>query len=80
MGYEVNFCQRSDFRIEVFQCVTTQKFHFKLYLFKNSFQDTSDQAKAAEMKMFGKLTRERFEWHPDKTLCKRFNIRDPFPE
>ncbi|XP_013380300.1 G patch domain-containing protein 1 [Lingula anatina] len=39
----------------------------------------SDQAKAAQMKMFGKLTRERFEWHPDRLLCRRFNVPDPYP-
>jgi len=32
------------------------------------------------MKMFGKLTRETVEWHPDKLLCKRFNIANPYPE
>ena len=32
------------------------------------------------MKMFGRLTRERFEWHPDRVLCKRFNIANPYPE
>ncbi|KAM3828770.1 G patch domain-containing protein 1 [Vipera latastei] len=39
-----------------------------------------DKAAAARMKMFGKLTREKFEWHPDKLLCKRFNIPDPYAE
>ncbi|XP_033989182.1 G patch domain-containing protein 1, partial [Trematomus bernacchii] len=38
-----------------------------------------DQQAAVNMKMFGKLTRETFEWHPDKLLCKRFNIPDPHP-
>ncbi|XP_063738289.1 G patch domain-containing protein 1 isoform X2 [Eleginops maclovinus] len=38
-----------------------------------------DQQAAVNMKMFGKLTRETFEWHPDKLLCKRFNIPDPYP-
>ena len=41
--------------------------------------DTSDQTKAAKMKMFGKLTRDSFEWHPENTLCKRFNIPNPYP-
>ena len=41
--------------------------------------DSSDQAKAANMKMFGKLTRDSFEWHPENTLCKRFNIPNPYP-
>ncbi|KAM6430344.1 G patch domain-containing protein 1 [Liasis olivaceus] len=42
--------------------------------------NVDDKAAAARMKMFGKLTRERFEWHPDKLLCKRFNIPDPYAE
>ncbi|TTK32047.1 WD repeat-containing protein 88 [Bagarius yarrelli] len=29
--------------------------------------------------MFGTLTRETMEWHPDKLLCKRFNVPDPYP-
>ncbi|BFZ12862.1 hypothetical protein BsWGS_15901 [Bradybaena similaris] len=41
--------------------------------------EKSDQMKAAEMKMFGKLTREEFEWHPDKLLCRRFNVPNPYP-
>ncbi|XP_053256293.1 G patch domain-containing protein 1 isoform X1 [Podarcis raffonei] len=40
----------------------------------------SDKEAAAKMKMFGKLTREAFEWHPDKLLCKRFNVPDPYSE
>ncbi|XP_063802063.1 G patch domain-containing protein 1 isoform X2 [Pseudophryne corroboree] len=41
--------------------------------------DLDDKAAAVKMKMFGKLTRDKFEWHPDKLLCKRFNIPDPYP-
>lgn len=41
--------------------------------------DSTDQIKAASMKMFGKLTRDNFEWHPSKILCKRFNIPNPYP-
>ncbi|CAG5116801.1 unnamed protein product, partial [Candidula unifasciata] len=41
--------------------------------------EKSDRVKAAEMKMFGKLTREEFEWHPDKLLCRRFNVPNPYP-
>ena len=39
----------------------------------------SEQSKAACMKMFGKLTRDTFEWHPNNVLCKRFNIPNPYP-
>ncbi|XP_041125054.1 G patch domain-containing protein 1 [Polyodon spathula] len=41
--------------------------------------DIDDKTAAVKMKMFGKLTRDSFEWHPDKLLCKRFNIPDPYP-
>ena len=41
--------------------------------------DSSDQTQAASLKMFGKLTRDSFEWHPENTLCKRFNIPNPYP-
>ena len=41
--------------------------------------DSSEQAQAASMKMFGKLTRDNFEWHPENVLCKRFNIPNPYP-
>ncbi|KAG5200637.1 hypothetical protein JEQ12_005171 [Ovis aries] len=42
--------------------------------------DVSDKQSAVKMKMFGKLTRDTFEWHPDKLLCKRFNVPDPYPD
>ncbi|XP_073515863.1 G patch domain-containing protein 1 [Phyllobates terribilis] len=41
--------------------------------------DINDKASAVKMKMFGKLTRDKYEWHPDRLLCKRFNIPDPYP-
>ncbi|KAL7833714.1 hypothetical protein AOLI_G00286740 [Acnodon oligacanthus] len=41
--------------------------------------DMDDKQAAVKMKMFGKLTRDTFEWHPDKLLCKRFNVPDPYP-
>ncbi|XP_061077918.1 G patch domain-containing protein 1 [Conger conger] len=41
--------------------------------------DVDDKQAAVKMKMFGKLTRDTFEWHPDRLLCKRFNIPDPYP-
>nr|XP_002762035.1 G patch domain-containing protein 1 isoform X1 [Callithrix jacchus] len=42
--------------------------------------DVADKQSAVKMKMFGKLTRDTFEWHPDKLLCKRFNVPDPYPD
>lgn len=41
--------------------------------------DLDDKQSAVKMKMFGKLTRETFEWHPDKLLCRRFNVPEPYP-
>ncbi|XP_066510222.1 G patch domain-containing protein 1-like [Hoplias malabaricus] len=41
--------------------------------------DVDDKQAAVKMKMFGKLTRDTFAWHPDKMLCKRFNVPDPYP-
>ncbi|GAA6076159.1 G patch domain-containing protein 1 isoform X2, partial [Tachysurus ichikawai] len=41
--------------------------------------DINDKEAAVKMKMFGKLTRDTIEWHPDKLLCKRFNVPDPYP-
>ncbi|XP_069724607.1 G patch domain-containing protein 1 [Phaenicophaeus curvirostris] len=42
--------------------------------------DLDDKEAAVKMKMFGKLTRDKFEWHPEKLLCKRFNVPDPYPD
>ncbi|XP_054245503.1 G patch domain-containing protein 1 isoform X2 [Indicator indicator] len=41
--------------------------------------DIDDKETAVKMKMFGKLTRDAFEWHPEKLLCRRFNVPDPYP-
>ncbi|XP_076592200.1 G patch domain-containing protein 1 isoform X2 [Chaetodon auriga] len=41
--------------------------------------NVDDKQDAVNMKMFGRLTRETFEWHPDRLLCKRFNVPDPYP-
>lgn len=40
--------------------------------------DVNDKQAAVSMKMFGTLTRDTMEWHPDKLLCKRFNVPDPY--
>ncbi|KAF9124359.1 hypothetical protein BGW39_008248 [Mortierella sp. 14UC] len=40
----------------------------------------SQAAKAAEMGMFGPLTRSMVDFFPNKLLCKRFNVPDPHPE
>ncbi|XP_054627023.1 G patch domain-containing protein 1 isoform X2 [Dunckerocampus dactyliophorus] len=41
--------------------------------------DLDDKQAAVKMKMFGQLTRETFEWHPDRIMCRRFNVPDPYP-
>lgn len=41
--------------------------------------DVDDKQTAVEMKMFGKLTRETLEWHPERLLCRRFNVPEPYP-
>lgn len=35
--------------------------------------------KAAREKNYGKLTRIEYEWRPHNTLCKRFNVPNPYP-
>lgn len=39
-----------------------------------------DKKQAVEMKLFGNLTRESYEWHPHRLMCKRFNVPNPYPE
>jgi len=39
-----------------------------------------DPKVAASMNLFGKLTHKTVEWHPDRLLCKRFNIKNPYAE
>lgn len=40
-----------------------------------------DPAKAAaKQKLFGQLTRKRSQWRPDRLLCIRFNVPNPFPK
>ena len=42
--------------------------------------DVNDKQSAVKLKPFGKLTRDTSEWHPDKLLCKRFHVPDPYPD
>lgn len=41
--------------------------------------EKSERVKAAEMKIYGQLTREDMEWHPHNLLCRRFNVPNPYP-
>ena len=34
--------------------------------------------RAADMKMFGQLTRTTEDWHPARLLCVRFNVAQPY--
>ena len=38
------------------------------------------RSNAVDLKMFGRLTRETHEWHPASLLCRRFDLRDPYPK
>ncbi|KAI4876812.1 hypothetical protein NFI96_013201 [Prochilodus magdalenae] len=51
----------------------------KVEVARDHENDVDDKQEAVKMKMFGKLTRDTFEWHPDRLLCKRFNVPDPYP-
>eukprot|EP00056_Hartaetosiga_gracilis_P006873 m.101490 g.101490 ORF g.101490 m.101490 type:complete len:613 (+) comp12576_c6_seq1:38-1876(+) len=42
-------------------------------------EQVDDGMKAARMDMFGRMTRRTYEWHPDRLVCKRFGVPDPFP-
>ncbi len=35
---------------------------------------------AVKLKMFGPMTRQNHEWHPARSLCKRFNVPNPYPD
>ena len=40
----------------------------------------AEKTKAAQLKMFGRLTRETSEWVPARLLCVRFNVKNPFAD
>lgn len=61
---------------------TRAKFHDdedKVELPAQEEGNKTDRQSAAKMKMYGALTRDSYEWHPDRVVCKRFNIPDPYP-
>lgn len=35
---------------------------------------------AVKIKNFGEKTRLKYEWHPAKELCIRFNVPNPYPD
>jgi len=55
-------------------------FNSKFEKAKSSDDDKLEGSKRREARVFGALTREKIEWHPDPLLCKRFNVPDPYPD
>ena len=45
---------------------------------KNDTISLTEAEKAAKLKCYGKLTREKVEWHPARLLCIRFNVKQPY--
>lgn len=43
-------------------------------------EEQTDMHKAALDKKYGQLTRIEYEWRPNPTLCKRFNVPNPYKE
>jgi G patch domain-containing protein 1 len=43
-------------------------------------EEESPKAHAAKMGMFGPLTREVKVWQPARLLCRRFGVKDPYPD
>lgn len=43
-------------------------------------EEESPKAHAAKMDMFGPLTREVKVWQPARLLCRRFGVKDPYPD
>lgn len=46
---------------------------------KRDSEAANVKALAASQDNYGFMTRTVVSWHPDKLLCKRFNIADPYP-
>lgn len=46
---------------------------------KELFDELTPSQRAAREGRFGKETRTISQWHPNKLLCKRFNVPDPYP-
>lgn len=43
-------------------------------------EEESPKAHAAKMGIFGPLTREVKVWQPARLLCRRFGVKDPYPD
>ena len=44
----------------------------------NDTLSLTEAEKAAQLKCYGRLTREKVEWHPARLLCIRFNVKQPY--
>lgn len=42
--------------------------------------EMTEMQKAAKEKKYGELTRTEFVWRPHPIVCKRCNVKNPFPE
>ena len=47
---------------------------------ENSGVELNETQKAAKEKRYGEATRSEFVWRPHPIVCKRFNVKNPFPE
>eukprot|EP00050_Salpingoeca_kvevrii_P021894 m.117490 g.117490 ORF g.117490 m.117490 type:complete len:866 (+) comp9518_c0_seq3:242-2839(+) len=45
----------------------------------NKMEMVDERDLAVKSRDFGRLTRSVHEWHPDRLLCRRFNVPDPYP-
>lgn len=43
-------------------------------------ENETEQDKAVREKKYGQATRVEYEWRPHNTLCKRFNVPNPYPD
>lgn len=50
--------------------------------FKNHFQEERRQQEktdAVKMNFFGPITHNLYDWYPNKLVCRRFNVPEPYP-
>ena len=54
-----------------------RQYIFTIFLCRNK-PSLTEAEKAAEVKCYGRLTREKIDWHPSRILCIRFNVKQPY--
>ena len=47
---------------------------------EEKLENESEQDRAVREKKYGKATRVEYDWRPHNTLCKRFNVPNPYPD